>query len=78
MKNATTSSQTLFIANVRTLLERKNITQTELAERMGITHAAVSQTLHGHREPRLTLIDNYARALGVSACKLLKHNKNCD
>lgn len=45
-----------FGANLRKLMSALDMNQTQLAERVGITQAAVSQILSGQREPSLDTI----------------------
>jgi len=45
-----------FGANLRKVLRSLDMTQTELAERSGLTQAAISQILDGKREPSLQTI----------------------
>ena len=55
-------------------LERKNISQTELAERMGVNKNTISQYKTGSRKPPMDTLEELVKALGVSlpeffACK---------
>lgn len=52
-------------------LKEKNMTQKELAEKAGVTEAAVSHYVKGDREPRSNTLGVIAAALGVTAGFLL-------
>ena len=52
-------------------LKEKNMTQKELAEKAGVTEAAVSPYVKGDREPRSNTLGVIAAALGVTAGFLL-------
>lgn len=52
-------------------LKEKNMTQKELAEKAGVTEAAVSHYVKGDREPRSNTLGVIAAALGVTASFLL-------
>jgi transcriptional regulator with XRE-family HTH domain len=45
-----------FGANLRKVLRSIDMSQTEFAERAGLTQAAISQILDGKRDPSLTTI----------------------
>ena len=53
------------------VLREKNMTQKMLAEKAGITEAAVSHYIKGDREPRSGTLKVIAGVLGVSAAFLL-------
>ncbi len=63
---------------VSILLKEKGLTQTKLADRIGITQAALSKILSGKNSIKLTTVQNIAKALDVSAEYLIndKNNKN--
>ena len=60
---------------VKELMEVKGINQKELSQLSGITEASVSRYLNGDRTPRMDIIINFARALGVSVEYLLVDDK---
>lgn len=47
------------------LLEEQQMSQKDLAERTGLTPAAISRYVSGAREPRPITVASIARALGV-------------
>lgn len=47
-------------------LAQSGLSQKELAERSGVTEAAISRYIRGLREPRAITVAAIARALGVS------------
>ncbi len=58
-------------AMIKKLRESKNITQVELAERIGVTDKAVSKWETGKGYPDITLIEPLAQSLGISVIELL-------
>lgn len=53
------------------LMEEKNMSQKELARLAGITEASMSKYISGTRTPRIDVIANISRALGVTADDLI-------
>ena len=60
---------------VKELMTIKNINQKELSRLSGITEASVSRYLTGERTPRMDIIINFAKALGVSVEYLLDEDE---
>jgi DNA-binding transcriptional regulator YiaG len=58
--------------NIRAAREAHNLTQVQLAERMGVDQARISQWESGQTEPLASSIMALARALGVEPGELLK------
>ena len=58
--------------NLKKIRINKNITQTELAEKLGVDKSFVSNLENGKTNPTLSTITNIAQALEVSANELLK------
>ncbi len=58
--------------NLREIRVSKNITQSELAEKLGADKSFVSNIENGKTNPTLSTITSLAKALGVSANELLK------
>ena len=58
-------------AAIKTLREGRNMTQTELAEQIGVSNKAVSKWETGKGLPDLSLIQPLAQALGVSVIELM-------
>lgn len=48
----------------------KGVTQTELAERIGVTAQAVSSFEKGTKEPKMEMVKRIAEALGISVAEL--------
>ena len=61
-----------FIAELR---KEKNVTQQELADRLGITDRAVSNWENGRRLPDLSMITILAKELNVEVSELLNAKK---
>ncbi len=58
--------------NLKNIRTEKNITQTKLAETLGVDKSFVSNIENGKTNPTLSTITNLAQALGVSTNELLK------
>lgn len=52
-------------------LQKKGMTQRELARRVGVTEAVMSRYISGDREPKPEMLANIATALGVTSDYLL-------
>lgn len=65
---------------IRTLREKRGLTQKELGERIGVSDKAVSKWETGRGLPDITLLEGLAVALGVSVAELLagEHVVNCN
>ncbi len=57
---------------IKELLEKKGITQRELAERTGCTEAAVSHYIKGDRVPRSSVLTKIAIALETTSDYLME------
>ena len=55
---------------IKALREKRNITQAELAEQIGVTDKAVSKWETGRGLPDITLVEPIAEALGLSVGEL--------
>lgn len=55
-----------FPDNLEYLLKLKEMTQRELAEKIGCTEASMSRYANGSRVPKITTVINMSRALNVS------------
>ena len=58
--------------NLKMIRTKKNITQTQLAETLGVDKSFVSNIENGKTNPTLSTITNLAQALKVSTNELLK------
>lgn len=58
-------------ARIARLLSEQNITQKELAVRVGATEAAISKYIKGEREPRAEILANIATVLKTTSEALL-------
>lgn len=59
---------------IKKLREKKNMTQAELAEILGVSDKAVSKWETGKGYPDITLIEPIAEAMGISSIELLSGN----
>lgn len=58
--------------NLKTLRANKNITQSQLADLIGVDKSFVSNIENGKTNPTLSTITSLAKVLGVTAAELLK------
>ncbi len=58
--------------NLKKIRTKKNITQTELAKRIGVDKSFISNIESGKTNPTLSTITSLAQALSVSTNELLK------
>ena len=67
-------------AAVRLLREKQNMTQAELAEKLGVSSKTISKWETGKGLPDITLLQPLAQALGISVMELMEgkpiENKN--
>ena len=61
-------------ATIKRLREEKGITQTQLADKIGVSSKAVSKWETAKGLPDITLIEPLAKALGVSVMELMSGN----
>lgn len=57
-----------FGQNLRALRTERGLSQEELAARLGTTKQVVSRYENGQRTPKVTVVEAFARRLGVPAC----------
>lgn len=58
--------------NIKRIRNKKNITQVEIAKKLGVDRYFVSNLENAKTNPTLATITNLAQALGVSTNELLK------
>jgi transcriptional regulator with XRE-family HTH domain len=58
--------------NLKMIRTSKNITQSELADLIGVDKSFVSNIENGETNPTLSTISSLAKALGISTNELLK------
>ena len=58
--------------NLKSIRIRKELTQSELASKCGVTQQAVSQYESGYREPDLETLKKLASSLGCTVDELLQ------
>ena len=65
------TEQTMFIRRLTILMDEKDLTQTELASKIGITNVTISRYLSGERKPRIEIVTKLAEVLGTTVDYLL-------
>lgn len=60
----------IFVANLRRLIEERDITQTELAEAIGVTQGMVSNWLRGTNYPRIQTMQKIANYFNIPVTSL--------
>ena len=66
-----TNDASNFSQRLAALLAERNMTQLELAARIGVTRAAMSRYVSGEREPRLVTLVRIAEELDVNVDDLV-------
>lgn len=66
--------QEIFIKRLVGLMENVNMTQTELAKRIGTTNVTISRYVSGERKPRIEIVVEIAKVFGVSVDYLLGYS----
>ena len=61
---------------LRTLIAERGVSQKELAQKAGVTEAAISHYINGDRSPRGAILLNIANALGTTTDFLLSVSKS--
>ncbi|MDN5277920.1 MAG: hypothetical protein PWR01_1885 [Clostridiales bacterium] len=64
----------MFIKRLQELLDERDMTQRELAERIGVTEVTISRYIKGERKPRIDTVGKIAEAFGVSIDYLLGYS----
>jgi transcriptional regulator with XRE-family HTH domain len=57
---------------LREVRERRWVTQTELAERTGLTVSTISRLEQGHQRPRISTVRKLAEALDINTEDLVE------
>lgn len=60
-----------FQENVRKLMEESGMNQKQLSKETGISKASLCRYLSGSLQPRIDIVENIARAFGVSVSDLV-------
>ena len=63
---------------IRTFRKEKQLTQEEMARRLGVTPPAVNKWENGNSYPDITLLAPIARLLGITTDTLLSYRKEFD
>ncbi len=61
---------------VKKLMDERCVSQKQLSQLSGITESSVSRYLRSERRPRMDVVVNFARALGVTTDYLLDDGEN--
>ena len=70
--------QSMFIQRLTQLMEEKDLTQVELAEKTGITNVTISRYLSGERKPRIEIVTKLAEVLNTTVDYLLGSEKSLE
>lgn len=60
-----------WVEIVKDAMQKQGINQKELSKRTGITESSVCRYLKGDRKPRIDIVINFARELGLNVSELL-------
>lgn len=63
----------MFKNNIKDILVKNNVSQRELAKKIGITEASISRYVNGSRMPKVTTCIKIAEALGCEPNDLYTH-----
>lgn len=63
--------QEIFVKRLIELMENANMTQIELAQKIGTTNVTISRYLSGERSPRIEILTQIAKVFNVSIDYLL-------
>lgn len=63
--------QSVFVRRLTQLMEEKDLTQIELAEKIGTTNVTISRYLSGERKPRVEIVAKLAKELNTTVDFLL-------
>ena len=66
----------VFVSNALQAVEKRGISKSELARRVGIDPASTAKYLSGKTKPGIDVIEKFAEALGVSPAWLLDANSS--
>ena len=64
----------LIASRIKYYMERKGISQVELAEALGVSQQAVSGWCSGNKMPRMDKIDSICKYFGISRNALMNEN----
>lgn len=62
--------ESVFAANLQTIMARRNLTQTQLAEMIGVGQSAIANMLSRGCRPQRRTVEKLAKALGVQPSEL--------
>ena len=63
-----------FGSNLQSVIRSKNVTQSQLAKKLGITEAMLSRYIHGTAIPSTYKTCQIANALDCDICDLIKNS----
>lgn len=72
---ASYETKKIFADNLSRLLDKNNITQLELAKRMGVAASSVSSWCNGEKMPRMDKVEWMADFFGVPITHLIEQYK---
>ena len=69
-------SKMVFSKNLKTLLEKKNLSQVELSKILGVSESSVGKWLLQKSMPRMTIIEKLAQYFQVDKTYFFKDTNN--
>ena len=63
---------------LRKWMAKNQVTQLNMATRLGVTEGAFSHWLHGRREPKIEIIQEIAKIMEISTSALIGEDKQVD
>ena len=64
-----------FRVNLRAAMERRNLSQRAVAERMGVTHPFINRVLVGKADPTIPFAEKIADAVGCELSDLISPSR---
>ncbi len=69
------SDKNYFAVQLRNIMFKKNITQTDLAKKLGVTQTMISHWISGDRNPTLNSLEKISKALNIPISYLTEDNE---
>lgn len=66
------SSAEAFRTNLRARMNELGLSPADVADRMGLSRPNIYSYLNGHREPGLSMLDKFAKAVEIESKELIE------